>query len=537
MDRPDKALIVTVLVPTRASDPARNGPWHGFIGTGCAVAKGLILTARHVVQPKNRNGDYPIKIRWYDLRDCPNSPSGWVDLNDNDEDSIRWVGEGNLDAALLACPRPPELRAIADYPVSAARPDGGDEWESRGFAAASIVNGESSHGDFIGKVMSMGRSDPLFSLSSALKTGPNQADWRGASGMPVLVKDTIVGIVKEVPANYENRMLHAVPAFRLRADQGFCKALGYESIPDLLEQAHTLIVEVLRRSDDATDELQRLLKPDCGDREPCRHALADIALEMPLRDLVDNALEAQSRLLSAENTPAADVVVSFIEAVLPTGSASAEVEKITSPEPGSDTTLIRLDVHSPTLAEILMAAADRRGTCFRTLHERKASPMGQGLLANITEGGRDPRGEQRLRDLTTDLVVELSLSENLDDVLFGSLKCVLPEDWQTPGKDLTDDERKEYDQELARLINDELRELARGRVHGRGRFTYYIVSETPATLSEQERDQRDAILASIKQRFRQIAILCTAPRPKMPWKELDPFGNLRALLYNRSRGS
>jgi hypothetical protein len=55
MTKPDKSLIVTVLVPTL--DPLRvaNGPWDGAVGTGCAVDNGLVLTARHLVQRDNRN--------------------------------------------------------------------------------------------------------------------------------------------------------------------------------------------------------------------------------------------------------------------------------------------------------------------------------------------------------------------------------------------------------------------------------------------------------------------------------------------------
>jgi hypothetical protein len=68
MDRPDKALIVTVLVPTSASDGSGRGEWDGAVGTGCALDNGLILTSRHLVERTNRNFAYPIKVRWYALR-------------------------------------------------------------------------------------------------------------------------------------------------------------------------------------------------------------------------------------------------------------------------------------------------------------------------------------------------------------------------------------------------------------------------------------------------------------------------------------
>lgn len=535
MQAPDKALIVTILAPTKSGDPAHDGPWHGSIGTGCAVGDGLILTCRHVIAPPNRNPAYPIRVRWYNQRQDGDPCSAWITLED-DEKAIRWKGEGDLDAALLVCPRHEALREMRSYRVAVAPPRGTEIWESRGFPAASVVGKESGHGDFTGAVMSMGRDDPLFSLESRLRAGDALEDWSGASGMPVLVDDTIVGIVKSVPDKYGNQMLFAVPCFRMCREPEFCEALGFKDLPDLVVQARELTIRALMQSEPAARALARRLAPDCGSHKACCEILAERAIQMPLKALVDTALEVQAELRVADKDRDADFVARCVRALLPTGAEPAEVGKIASPASDADATLIRLDAHSPTLVEILMAAADRRETRFRPLYDRRDFPLGEGCLGRV-EGGRDPDGAQRLRDLTTELIqlFEFAFSNTLDADFFGHLRCILPEDWQIPPAGLTSDEQAVFDQGLVRKINEELSDLALDRrLDGRS-FTYYMVVETPASLSDAEQERRDAVLRRIKARFPQIAIICTAPKPTRPWEELDPFGNLRALLYKRPK--
>jgi hypothetical protein len=375
MDAPDKALIVTILAPTKCDDPRDDGPWNGSIGTGCAVGGDLILTCRHVVAPPNRNPQHPIRIRWYDQRQAGDPFSAWVALED-DGKAVRWPDrdQGDLDAALLVCPRHEALRDIRGYRIALGRPPGKARWESRGFPKASVVDNESGHGDFIGDIMSMGRDDPLFSVASALRAGDAQKDWSGASGMPVLVDDTIFGIVKSVPDKYGNQMLHAVPSFRLCLDPDFCEALGFKRLPELVHRVRELTIRVLKESEPVRKALALRLAPDCGSPQACCEILAERALEMPLKTLVDTALQVQAELRGEGKDRDADVVARFIRAVLPTAAEPAEVGKIASPAPGVDSTLIRLDAHSPTLVEILMAAADGREARFRPLYDRRAPP-------------------------------------------------------------------------------------------------------------------------------------------------------------------
>jgi hypothetical protein len=383
--------------------------------------------------------------------------------------------------------------------------------------------------------MSMGRGDSLFTVSSELRAGDRREDWSGASGMPVHVGDTIIGIVKDVPDNYENRTLRVVPAFLLRAQRAFLKAIGTHP-PELLDRARELIARVLGRSEEATWSLKRHLAVQCGSLAPCREVLADKALRMPLRDLVNTALKAKEELLRSGDEKGAEVVTQLVLAVLPTGTDPAKMANIDPTDSGSGNALIRLDVHSPTLAEILMAAADRRGACFRSLRRSQDTAIGEGALGHVLEGGRDPAGAQRLRDLTTELIqlFEASFSTELDRAFFDHLRCIVPEYMQNPGPDPTEEERRQFEQDLIYEINDALQARAvKHTFDGRG-FTYYLVVETPRTLSESERADRDRVFNCIKQRFPHIAVLFTPPKPPNPIRELRDFGQLNYLLYKEA---
>ncbi|GAB0150499.1 hypothetical protein McPS_32410 [Marichromatium sp. PS1] len=536
MRSPDKALIVTILVPTRSDNPSKDGPWDGAVGTGCVVGEDLILTARHVVSPPERNPEHPIRIRWYGQCTDDDPFSGWVELEEDDK-AIRWTGKGDLDAALLVCPRHEALRDMRVYRVAISRPPALACWESRGFPQASVVGDESGHGDFCGSVLSMGWEDPFFSVKSDLPAGEEARHWSGASGMPILVGERIVGIVQAVPDHFGNQLLRAVPTFRMLEDSTFCAEMGFAALPDLCTRARNLMIDALGKSDEAVNGLKARLAPECGNLKACREELANRVLELPLREVVDTARGVQSELRSKGKESAANVVARFVEALLPTGADPAELGKIRPAQPGTESALIRLDAHSPTLVEILMAAADGRETLFRPLHDRRTFPLGKACVGRVPEGGRDPGGDQRLQDITTELLAlcEFAFSDDLDRAVFGHLKCILPQDWQVEPKGLTDQEREAFEKGLVRKINDELDDLAIDhRVDGCS-FTYYLVVETPASLTDAEQARRDETLGKIKARFPQIAILCTAPKPNLPWDELEPFGNLRALLYKRPK--
>jgi hypothetical protein len=96
----DKDLIVAIFAPTT------TGKNTGVVGTGYPVGEDLILTSRHVVEPENRNPRVPIRIRWFYDKPTSGEAPGWVQIEKAD---LVWIGEGNLDAALIRCRRPESL--------------------------------------------------------------------------------------------------------------------------------------------------------------------------------------------------------------------------------------------------------------------------------------------------------------------------------------------------------------------------------------------------------------------------------------------
>jgi hypothetical protein len=529
----DKALIVTLLVPTLSEQGDDQGPMAGGIGTGCAVGPDLILTSRHVVRPSRRNPAHPIRVRWHPQRH--DADGGWRDLHKDDAEAIRWCGDGALDAALLLAPRPPALEDLPPYRVAARRPKDNEPWAGRGYPRSH--RGEDREpGDFVGKVMSAGASDPLFSLASELRTGERQQAWSGASGMAAVVDgDLVLGVVQAVPDRFDNRELKAVPAALLRADEGFCRALGLTPRPDLIARARALMVQALGASMPAVERLLQALVPGCRPASDCLDALADKALAMPLKALVEQALKAREQLRREQLHEAAAVVAEFIQALLPAAADAAKVDGLGDPAQWSSAALIRLEAHSPTMTEILMAAADRRSAVFRPLAEPNRNPVGEGLLGQVFAGaevGRDRDGRQRTRDLAAGLglLFEAVVDDRLDEAFFNHLRGILPpEYWDAPE---APEERRDWEQDLVDEINQALRGQAIRRMPYEGSFTYYLLAESPPRLTDAQRARRDAILARIRQRFPAIAVVCIEPRPGGALKELRPFGNLRELLYS-----
>ena len=68
----DKKLIVIIFAPTTSTN-------KGKIGTGYPIAEDLILTSRHVVEPEQRDSNYPLRIRWHHLSDKQEN-DGWQEV-------------------------------------------------------------------------------------------------------------------------------------------------------------------------------------------------------------------------------------------------------------------------------------------------------------------------------------------------------------------------------------------------------------------------------------------------------------------------
>jgi hypothetical protein len=128
----ERSLLVRIFVPTRDDRGGDGRGEVGVTGTGYPVGPDLVLTARHVIAPPDRDRNYPIEVLWYYHPEA-GPDEGWYKLP-KDDDCVVWRSAGNLDAALLRSPRPPGVRGCGFVSREQSR-DG--EWSSMGFPRAA----------------------------------------------------------------------------------------------------------------------------------------------------------------------------------------------------------------------------------------------------------------------------------------------------------------------------------------------------------------------------------------------------------------
>lgn len=394
-----KDLLVEILVP--AGDDVD-------VATGYPVGSDLVLTARHVLEAEDRDRDRRILIRWHDY---PHGPiDGCFEL---EPDAVVWQGAGELDAAVLRVPRPADARGQAF--ISNDRPQPWMEWQSAGFPEASVVRSQSRPSSFGGRLHSMAENWPAFDLD--VRSAPcEEKGWRGASGMPIFVGSTIIGLAREVIPKEGPGRIHATPSFKLLEDATFRKLVGYD---ERVRQHDRVRRELLRlkRSDAACDLLAEKLDEIgrgeaiashlTGCTSPDKAEILASALLMTPLDEVINALgEARLTLNErietgddaevVEATAALDVLAEASHAVMPFlfdfGVVRKAREKL-----ANGLELIDLPAGIDTVAELVMASVDERKAEFRERRFRDDA-TGKRALPAPPEGGRDDKAREHFMD-------------------------------------------------------------------------------------------------------------------------------------------
>ncbi|MFG1807366.1 trypsin-like peptidase domain-containing protein [Streptomyces sp. NPDC049040] len=192
----------------------------GRVGSGCAVAPGLVLTARHVVV--RPGGDRPAQVS--------------VRLIDGDGPApaeIAWDGGPGLDAVLLRCD--PRVLGQGFAPVSwgeltCDRPTTMPRCRAVGFPRVLVRDRVRDSEQVVGHV------DPATGLLGdhllleLLNPVPAQVSatspWSGMSGAAVFCHRGLIGMVRAVPAGWQGDVLQVLPARRLLRAPGFATALA-----------------------------------------------------------------------------------------------------------------------------------------------------------------------------------------------------------------------------------------------------------------------------------------------------------------------
>jgi len=387
--------IVAIYTPIAASKPM------GKVGTGIPVGQDLVLTALHVVRPKEGRSSDPIKIfHWHKKGDdrCV--------TNIADSDLIVWACETH-DVALLRCPTPPHAGlAVIEKD---RRPRAGDRWCSTGFPAAAMVGKMRDPSDFIGDVNPAADSKTYFEVLAAIEKSPAGRDgWKGASGMPVVVNDRIIGVCVEIPSGFGNCTIRAAPIWRLWDNASFREffrpPIKIEAFTNRLAKTLEKLFAIEKARAAINDVLTDKASLATGyAQERDEHRIAAALMDVEGRILLDTMFELMnivvpsfSSLLTVVQEMSA--VVAPVIFGLNNNLASEYHRRI---EGG--TGFLSVDgVGTATMAELLMAAAENRPADFTARRFEDDPPPGRRWVPIEFEVGNDD-GKRFLRSIKIEL--------------------------------------------------------------------------------------------------------------------------------------
>lgn len=517
----DKSLLVKIFVPTFDTGGRDGGGRVGNVGTGFPVGRDLILTARHVLEPEDRDARYRIGVRWHDYPDA-GPVGGMFEIEDGD---IVLPETGDLDAALLRCPRPLAARGHPGI-ISADLPVQGASWSSAGFPRASRRDDGRQHASFGGMVHAMSANWSSFEIDVGVPPDRDE-DWRGASGMPVCAggSSRILGIVKEVPPSFRGGRLHVVPGFRLLNDRRLRQAIGYADQNRRREDFERRLCGLLRSSPMALDTIEQrssLLRNARLDPANRAGSAAARIMELGLEDVIRGFADAHAWLLEeleyAQDDGmlrARDVLVKAIQLIAPCLFDHGVVNGMRAQRlAGQDAAILAVPCVLATVAEIVMAGMEDRPTSFRPRENEQHYAEGTHLLPSAPESGIG--GGAREREAVRESLRRKfsvggwrELRGRVDDYLFTRFV-------DGPARQ---DARQNIERTAAELA-----------VSAR-RHSYYMIYRLPE--DEASRRELEDGLRELKRDYPALVVLGLTDEHEIEVRERTLFGPLRNMLPRR----
>jgi hypothetical protein len=423
-------LLVLVKVPTKGDGAAATSAVK--VGTAYPIAADLLIAAKHVVCPPNRDRTRPIKIRWEGKQDGPEN--GWHCLAD---DAV--VREHpTLDAVVIRCPdRPPDRQGYG-FLSSSPVPDQG-EWSSGGYASAARRETADGHIDrkpigFHGKTYIPPSQSDYFEIGIEDELRQD-TDYRGASGMPIFLKNRneIIGIAREVPENLGSRRLHAVPGNRLLEDTTLRQLLGLNTDPSRKRTFIRAMSGVLSQSPQAVEYLRDVSGLCSGARDSpddiatCLSELTDVTkAARGFRDTYE-AIRRNRRIAGDEALARAqEVLVGAIQIIVPFLSETHHVGQIRTQLRAGGIVFMQIPCAFEMVAEIYMAAAENRQMELERRKQEAEYPLGVRARPTPPIGGIDDT-DGTVAAIRADLNAKFdagkwdTLRRNIDDVMIDSL--------------------------------------------------------------------------------------------------------------------
>jgi len=177
--RNEQIALVQIFVPTFDEDGSDGGGKIGSIGTGYPVAPEVILTARHVIEPENRDENYAIGIRGiaFPRLALPTDISTWRPMTSSGRAKVPLMPHC---CAAGARARPNRISGFCRPRRRVRVPSG----SAKAFRAPRSAMSGGEHAGFAGKMHSMATEWQYFEVG--VRESPSEEEgWRGASGMPI----------------------------------------------------------------------------------------------------------------------------------------------------------------------------------------------------------------------------------------------------------------------------------------------------------------------------------------------------------------
>lgn len=497
----NKNLAVAIFVPTKGG--------YGELGTGYPVGKDLILTARHVVCPEDRDSDRLIEVQ-FEGGDWCKRPHDLV-----------WESDAEMDVALLKCAFPQSFSGEVFGFLSGSRPQNNSDWEGAGFACAG---GDDNYRkprpvNVLGKVHSARDHDPRFELGAEF---PPEAEegWEGISGSPVFVHGKIIGVIVVCPANFRAQRLRATPTWKLLEDPEFRKAVGYDEQLGRRQLFEERVALILEKSEAAIEAVTEGLEPSLNRAgvelfDQARQSARRL-LDLDVPEVITRCKHAHDKLSGRKLPGDARVVADLVQLLLPAVYDHGVIEAVRCRKYDIDAALLELPAGIRTVAEVIMAGVDRRLTLFRS--DRERFPEGTYSLPLPPEGGFDADGKAFRAAWNEHLANQFgpadadTLRRAWNDYMVGRFADMEPRTRQR--------HRSEYIRDAA----DELE--YRAREQGK---TYYFLTDAPA--DEQARRTLRNLIGELKKDYPAVVFLQLNDDQDLERNEKRIFRPLCDLLW------
>lgn len=391
----NKANILIEIEVSRSSS-SRNCKF----ATGFPVGRDRIITAAHVLKARFKN---PLIEAVFRDPTRPGSCSREIcEVAWNGRDHQVWGAP--VDIAVLTCKLPKHFPT--EVPLMELAPSGPVEAYVQGYPEITKKGDRQSPLDAFGKFGSIPNGQVEFELhcDDALK---HPDLWKGVSGAPVFVGDSLAGIVREYRGTHENDHFGVIAIFRLLEDEGFRNAIGWLDAGDL--QHRDKVKEKIK------SKLESIWKETVsvrGNKESI-HELLVGTLEVAGIDKVDVLvsylmeyhettiprlvrLHKQLRDSGHENEKKyARTIREIIDDILPFYIPRHVRTEIRRQLQHSRAVLVQGSVTTPVGAEAAAAWFDRRGVSFTGKKDSMGYLIGQSQVGDLPLDSAPPDSPER----------------------------------------------------------------------------------------------------------------------------------------------